>query len=71
MDIYFAEIIGAFISIIFGVSLTTTISSYAQTIIDDNNSSEILITLAPFLPVVWLVATFGIAFALMYKFFKG
>jgi hypothetical protein len=65
------EILGAFISIVFGLSLETTVQQYGQAIVNDTNSSSIVKTLAPFMGVLWLIACFGIAFALIYRLFKG
>lgn len=64
------EIIGAFISAIFGLALLPTVSSYAKTIETDTNSSELMVALAPYVPLFWLIGTMGIAGVLMYKYFK-
>lgn len=70
MDIKVGELIGAFISIVIGLALTPAVSGYAKTIENDANSSEILVTIAPYVPVMWLLATMGIAAALVYSYFK-
>ena len=65
------EIIGAFISAIFGLALMPTIGEYATTIEDDTtNFSALVRLLAPYLPLFWLLGCMGIAGALMYKYFK-
>jgi purine-cytosine permease-like protein len=66
MDIDLVEIIGVFISVILGLGLTNTISDYSAKIVAHNNSSDILKMIAPFIPVIWLVACFGLAGAMAY-----
>jgi len=68
-DIKIGEIIGAFISAIFGIALTPQVSSYAQIIVDDNNSSDLMVLFAPYIPLFWLLGCMGIAGLLMYKYF--
>ena len=68
---HIGEIIGAFISIMFGLGLQSQVNSIGATIVADENSSEILKNIAPFLGVIWFLVCLGIAFALMYKFYKG
>jgi hypothetical protein len=66
-----AEIIGAFISAIFGLALTPEVSKYSKTIENDNNSSDLMVLLAPYVPLFWLLGTMGIAGMLMYSYFKN
>lgn len=64
------EIIGAFISAIFGLALAPTVGSYATTIESDTtNFSALVIMLAPYIPLFWILGTMGLAGALMYKYF--
>ena len=65
------EIIGAFISAIFGLALLPTVGEYATAIeADTTNFSSLVIMLAPYVPLFWLLGTMGIAGVLMYKYFK-
>lgn len=66
-----AEIIGAFISAIFGLALTPEVSKYAKVIENDANSSDLMVLLAPYVPLFWLLGCMGIAGLLMYSYFKS
>ena len=64
------EIIGAFISAIFGLALLPTVGQYATAIENDTtNFSSLVIMLAPYVPLFWLLGCMGIAGVLMYKYF--
>lgn len=71
MDIKVGEIIGAFISAIFGLALTPKVSEYAKNVENDNNSSDLVILVAPYVPLFWVLGVLGIAGALMYSYFKS
>ena len=65
------EIIGAFISAIFGLALAPTVGQYATSISSDTtNFSEIVRLVAPYIPLFWVLGCMGIAGMLMYKYFQ-
>ena len=64
------EMILIFIGVMIGLALTVPISGYAQEIVDDANSSDILVLIAPYIPVMWIVSLFGIVAAIGYSYYK-
>ncbi len=64
------ELIGVFIGVVFGLALTPTVTSYANTIATDNNSSALVQLFAPYIPLFWILGLLGIAGAIMYKYLK-
>jgi beta-lactamase regulating signal transducer with metallopeptidase domain len=70
LSVDLVSIISIFISVILGLGLTNTVSDYSADIVAHNNSSEILIMIAPFIPVIWLVGCFGLAALLGYGLYR-
>jgi beta-lactamase regulating signal transducer with metallopeptidase domain len=64
-------ILGIFISVAVGLGLTPTIIGYADDIVSATNASDIVILIAPFIPVVWIVGCMSLAGALAYGVYKS
>lgn len=70
MTVDIVSIVGIFISVLLALGLMNTVSDYATGISEYANSSEIVVMIAPFIPVIWLVGCFGIAGAMGYGIYK-
>lgn len=63
-------IIMIFISVILGLSLTNTISDIGHGIETHNNSSAILVLIAPYIGVIWFMGCMALAGVLSFVLYR-